>query len=267
MHSADVDGDGRDEVVLGSAVLDDNGTCLWSVGLGHPDKCYVTDVDPTRPGLEIFYAIEPWHDDGKGICLADAKTGEILWSIGRRTEHVGDAMVADIDPSIPGLECFATEDPKGGSTARYLFSAAGKLLGTGKEVPGCRHWVFWDGDLVRETIAAGGARSGGPRRGQAGPAKPGRGGPGPRRFEPGQSSVVKYKGLTLTPGIEGTIVMTADLLGDWREEILTVVPGELRIYTTTIPARDRRACLMQDPVYRAEVAHRSMGYEQSPVTG
>jgi len=247
MHSADADGDGRDEVLLGSAVLDDNGTCLWSVGLGHPDKCYVTDVDPTRPGLEVFYAIEPWHDDGKGICLADAKTGETLWSIGRRTEHVGDGMVADIDPSIPGLECLATEDPKGGSSARYLFSAAGKLLGTGRDVPGCRHWVFWDGDLVRETIAAGGARSGGPRR--------------------GQSSVVKYKGPTLTTGIEGTIVMTADLLGDWREEIVTVLPGELRIYTTTIPARDRRACLMQDPVYRAEVAHRSMGYEQSPVTG
>lgn len=61
--------------------------------------------------------------------------------------------------------------------------------------------------------------------------------------------------------------MVADIIGDWREEIITVLPGELRIYTTTIPAKDRRVCLMQDPVYRAEVAHRSMGYEQSPVTG
>ena len=62
-------------------------------------------------------------------------------------------------------------------------------------------------------------------------------------------------------------MMMADILGDWREELVTVLPGELRIYTTTIPANDRRVCLMQDPVYRAEVAHRSMGYEQSPVTG
>jgi hypothetical protein len=61
--------------------------------------------------------------------------------------------------------------------------------------------------------------------------------------------------------------MMADILGDWREELITVLPGELRIYTTTIPACDRRVCLMQDGVYRAEVAHRSMGYEQSPVTG
>jgi len=70
-----------------------------------------------------------------------------------------------------------------------------------------------------------------------------------------------------TTGIEGSILMMADILGDWREELITVLPGELRIYTTTIPASDCRVCLMQDPVYRAEVAHRSMGYEQSPVTG
>ncbi len=63
------------------------------------------------------------------------------------------------------------------------------------------------------------------------------------------------------------IMMMADILGDWREELITVLPGELRIHTTTIPAKDRRLCLMQDLVYRAGVAHRSMGYEQSPVTG
>ncbi len=238
MHSADVDEDGRDEVILGSVVLDDNGTCLWSVGLGHPDKCFVTDVDPTRPGMEIFYAIEPWHDDGKGVCLVDARTGKIIWSIGQRTYHVGDGMVADIDPLIPGLECFATEDSKGGSRDRYMFSADGKQLGQREDVPGCRNWIFWDADLLRETFGRG--RS---------------------------ISIVKYKGPILTSSIEGSIMMMADILGDWREELITILAGELRIYTTTIPGKDRRVCLMQDPVYRAEVAHRSMGYEQSPVTG
>jgi len=238
MHSADVDEDGRDEVILGSAVLDDNGTCLWSIGLGHPDKCYVTDVDPTRPGMEIFYAIEPWHDDGKGVCLVDAKTGKMIWSIGQRTYHVGDGMVADINPAIPGLECFATEDSKGGSRDRYMFSANGKRLGQREDVPGCRNWIFWDADLLRETFGRG--RS---------------------------ISIIKYKGSTLTSGIEGSIIMMADILGDWREELITILAGELRIHTTTIPAKDRRVCLMQDPVYRAEVAHRSMGYEQSPATG
>ncbi len=243
MHSADVDGDGRDEVVLGSAVLDDDGTCLYSVGLGHPDKCFVTDVDPTRPGMEIFYAIEPWHDDGMGVCLVDAATGKTLWSLGRPTRHVGDGMVADIDASSPGLECFATEDSKGGSRDRYLLSADGKRLGQQEDVPGCRNWIFWDADLLRETI--------------------GRDGSG----RDASLAILKHKGPTLTRGIEGRVVMMADVLGDWREELITVLPGELRVYTTTIPAVDRRVCLMQDPVYRAEVAHRSMGYEQSPVPG
>ena len=66
--------------------------------------------------------------------------------------------------------------------------------------------------------------------------------------------------------IEGSVIMMADLEGDWREELITILPGEFRIYSTTIPATDRRVCLMQDPFYRAEIAHRSMGYEQSPVT-
>ncbi len=252
MHSADVDGDGRDEVILGSAVLDDNGTCLWSVGLGHPDKCFVTDVDPTRTGMEIFYAIEPWHDDGKGVCLVEARTGKIIWSIGQRTYHVGDGMVADIDPNIPGLECFATESSKGGSRDRYMLSADGKRLGRREDVPGCRNWIFWDADLLRETFGYGG---------------PGRGLMGFSRFGRSRSlSIVKYKGETLTSNIEGSIIMMADILGDWREELITAQSGELRIYTTTIPAKDRRVCLMQDPLYRAEVVHRSMGYEQSPVT-
>ncbi len=244
LHSADVDEDGRDEIILGSCVLDDNGTCLWSAGLGHPDKCYVTDVDPTRAGLEIFYAIEPGRAES-GVCLADAHTGKEIWGIKQRTYHVGDGMVADIDPLVPGLECWATEDPRGGSTSRYMFSADGRRLGEREDVPDCENWIFWDADLLRETIAGGGVRRGGPRG----------------------ASVVKYKGPTLMTGIQGRIAMIADILGDWREEIITALPGELRIYTTTVPASDRRVCLMQDPVYRATVAHLSMGYPQSPVTG
>lgn len=65
MVCGDVDGDGRDEILLGSCMLDDNGTLLWSVGLGHPDKVYLTDIDPDRPGMEVFLCLEPWHDNGR----------------------------------------------------------------------------------------------------------------------------------------------------------------------------------------------------------
>ncbi len=70
----------------------------------------------------------------------------------------------------------------------------------------------------------------------------------------------------LSPRIEGSIVAVADVLGDWREEIIASAPGELRIYTTTIPAADRRVCLMQDPWSRADVACVAMGYYQVPMT-
>lgn len=245
MISADVDSDGRDEVLLGSAMLDDNGTLLWSAGLGHPDKIYVTDIDPKRPGMEAFFAIEAPHKDGKGVSMYDAKTGEFLWGIGKETLHVGDGMVADIDPSRPGLECFASEDPKGGSTDKYMFSADGKRFGSKEEVPGCRNWIFWDADKLRETFRGDGYAS------ERSPSL----------------SIVKYKGDTLSNNIQGKIMMIGDYNGDWREELITALPGELRIYSTVIPAKDRRVCLMQDPIYRGMVAHRSMGYLQTPVTG
>lgn len=248
MISADVDGDERDEVILGSVVIDDNGAALWSTGFGHPDKMFVSDIDPTRPGMEILYGIEDWHMDGQGVVLVDAKTGKTIWNIGHATYHIGRAMVADIDPSLPGLEVMAWEDPKGGTAGaspdRYMLSARGDYLARNVGVPDSYggHWVFWDSDLLRELMA-------------------------PDRSEDGRGiAVSKYNGPTLVSGIEGRVVFTADLLGDWREEIVTAMPGELRIYTTPIPANDRRVTLVQDPVYRSTVAHNSMGYYQPPVT-
>ncbi len=248
MVCGDVDDDGRDEILLGSCMLDDNGTLLWSAGLGHPDKAYLTDIDPSRPGMEVFLCLEPWHDNGRGVCMVDARTGQQIWNIGHKTFHVGDGMVADIDATHPGLECFAREDRKGGTTDKYLLAADGTYLSKNEGVPPCRNWAWWDADLLRETFAGDDNRWG------AGSSSHGR-----------AQSVVKWQGETLTQGIEGDILMIADLYGDWREEVVTALPGEIRIYTTNIPARDRRVTLMQDPLYRNYVAHRSMGYPQAPV--
>ncbi len=245
MVCGDVDGDGRDEILLGSCMLDDNGTLLWSAGLGHPDKIYLTDIDPQRPGMEVFLALEPWHDNGRGICMVDARTGEQVWNIGLKTYHVGDGMVTDINPEIPGLECFATENQKGGSVDKYMLTADGKLIAKNNGVPPCRDWAWWDGDLLRETFRRDRNPDGNRRR--------------------YSQSIAKWQGESLTDGIEGGILMIADLYGDWREEVVTAVNGEIRIYTTNIPALDRRTTLMQDPVYRNYVAHRSMGYPQAPV--
>lgn len=247
MHTVDLDEDGRDEVVLGSAVLDDDGTLLYSAGVGHSDKCFVTDIDPNHPGMEIFYANEVWHDS-LGVSMVDAKTGKPLWNIGHFTKHVGDGMIADILPDVPGLECFASEDSKAGLRDKYMLAANGTYLARNSGVPPCRDWIFWDTDKLRESIQISGAS----RK--------------LSEYFARDFSIVKYPNDTIMSGIQGSIMMMADLYGDWREELITVLPGELRIYTTTISAKDRRICLMQDHLYRSDVVHRSMGYFQSPVT-
>ena len=234
----DLDNDGREEVVLGAVVIDDNGEALWSAGIGHPDKAIVADIDPDNPGLEILFGVEVWHEE-RGVCLVDAATGKELWNIGEYTGHVGNAMATDLNPDIPGLECFATEDRKGGKTGetKYIMDCKGNRIGTMEDVPGCTDWIWWDADKLREM---------------------------PAGYQRGSFSLGKYKGDIVEEGFEGGIQMIGDLFGDWREEIVTVINGELRVYTTTIPAQDRRVTLLQDPLYRSYIYNRTMGYTQSP---
>ena len=250
--SGDVDNDGRDEILLGSCMIDDNGTALWSAGLGHPDKAYLTDIDPNRPGMEVYLCLEPFHTNGRGVCMVDARTGEQVWNIGHETKHVGNGMVADFDPSHPGLECFATEDKKGGSSDKYLLTADGKYIRRNENIPPCGGWVWWDGDLSREVLHTPYSREEMMELWRNG--------------QPIAQHIVKWADKSsVAEGIEGSLQLIADLYGDWREEIVMSLPGELRIYTTNNPARDRRVTLMQDAIYRSYVAHRSMGYPQAPV--
>lgn len=235
MHAADVDGDGRDEIFLGSAVLDDNGCGLWSTGLGHPDHHYVGDIDPSHPGLEVYYGMET-RQAQNGCCLVDAKTGRILWGISWPTRHVHSrGICADIDPDSPGRECYSSDtDAQKRSERRWLFSAQGEILRDDLNWGFGLLTVHWDADPQKELI-----------RGK---------------------HIFNYKGKDYGKVFEGKVVAIADVVGDWREELIVSLPGELRIYTTTIPARDRRVCLMQDRLYRMDVVVQSMGYTQSPMT-
>lgn len=234
MHAADVDADGRDEIFLGSAVLDDNGVGLWSTGLGHPDHHYVGDIDPDRPGLEVYYGIEN-RRPADACCLADARTGEILWRLDKPTRHVhSTGMCADIDGAARGLECYSSDtDSEKKSNVRWLFDARGRLLRDDLNWGFGLRTVYWDGDPQHELVQG--------------------------------SKIVKYGGGEYKDGPTGSVVGVADILGDWREELIVSVPGELRLYSTTLPAANRRACLMQDPLYRADVAIQAMGYTQCPM--
>jgi rhamnogalacturonan endolyase len=228
-----VDGDGRDEVVIGSAVVDDNGNGLWTTGFGHPDFCFVGDIDPAHPGLEIFYGIEPPRKEN-ALCLVDAKTGKLLWGLQQASNHVGDdGMCADVDDRYPGSECYAADLDRNRHFAQsWLFSAKGELLSDRRQRTMSQP-VYWDADPQRELLR--------------------------------DSTICDFGGATHPPKIAGSLVAIADVIGDWREEIITSAPGELRIYTTTIPATSRRICLMQDPIYRIDVAVAAMGYYAAPM--
>ena len=229
----DVDGDGRDEVILGSVVLDDNGVPLWSTGKGHPDAAYLADFDATKPGLELGYLIESRNLTG-GISLVDARTGAFHWLLKEPTKHVhGKGVYTDFDPVSPGLELQAADaDGHKKTDRRWLFAADGTLLASGLESPDFgfgKKTGWWDADLQQEFVGG---------------------------------RVSDYQGGPLNGRIEGSIKVAADVLGDWREELIVSMPGELRIYSTTIPAADRRICLMQDPVYRMCMTMNTMGYSQ-----
>jgi len=222
--TADVDGDGRDELVIGAAVLDDNGKGLWSLEMGHPDVCYVADIDPTNPGLEVFYGFET-RQKTDGICVVDAKTGRKLWAHKKPTRHIhSQGMAGDILAEFPGIEVYGGErDYK----ERWLYSAKGKLIefretGTLSPRP-----VWWDADPQKEVVVSG---------------------------------VIRDWGKDPLQPVKGRVIAVVDCLGDYREEVITSLKGELRIYTTTIPAYDRRPCLMQDHQYRMGVVAQTMGY-------
>jgi len=226
--TADVDGDGRDELVLGSTALNEDGTVLWDTGLGHPDPCYVADIDPKRPGLEVFLGIEP-RRSSQGVCLLSARDGKVLWSYGGPTTHVhSKGMIGDIDPSHEGIEVYAGEQD---GSQFWLYSAGGtrisdKSFGTLSPLA-----LWWDDDPQKEILV--------------------------------DTRLFKYPDQTVL-NVEGRALAVADCLGDWREEILVSLPGELRIYTSTTPSSWRRSWLMEDRQYRLGVVAGSMGYYREP---
>jgi rhamnogalacturonan endolyase len=240
---ADVDGDGRDEIVYGAAVIDDNGQGLFSTKLGHGDALHVTDLDPTRPGLEVWGIHENEQGDRNraGAALFDARTGEVIFT-GSIGQDVGRGMAADIDPRHPGAELWTNN---GG-----LWNAQGQAIGPRPRAANMAIW--WDGDLLRElldgvTISKWDYENGRENRILSG----------------------RDLGVASNNGTKANPCLAADILGDWREELVarSADGRELRIFTTTIPSEHRLTTLMHDRHYRLSVAWQNVAYNQPPHTG
>lgn len=230
---ADVDGDGKDEIIYGSACIDDNGKLIYRKGFAHGDAMHVSDMDPDNAGLEGWFV----HESGSaayGYELRDLKTGKVLWGKKTGTDN-GRGLAADIDAKHKGFECW--------SSAPGVFDCKGKQISSNK--PSVNFRVYWDGDLQDELLD---------------------GNKIDKWNGNGTSRMITLKGSACN-GSKNTPCLSADILGDWREEVILHEGENIYIYTTTIETKYRLFTLMHDAVYRCGIAWQNTAYNQPPHLG
>ena len=241
----DVDGDGMDEIIYGSAAIDHDGNLLWSTGLSHGDAIHMGDLMPDRPGLEVFQIHE---DPPYGMHICDAATGELL--IHKTGDgDTGRGMAADV-MNQRGYEFWYWGD---GS----MYNA-----NTNKSVGNSMSTIFriyWDGDVYDELLTDVS------RHNQ----------PYLEKFNVGRlaiddKQVYEYGYNVTCNGTKGSPCLTADILGDWREEMIfynNEDKSKINIFSTSTFSTARVPCLMYDHVYRLGVAWENVGYNQPPHLG
>ncbi|WP_426451162.1 rhamnogalacturonan lyase [Paenibacillus sp. S-38] len=251
LSAADVDGDGAQEIVYGSATIDNDGKLLYSsmdvmpegsavpgttARLGHGDALHVTDIDPDHPGQEIFMVHEGGTYAPYGYALKDAKTGKVIYG-GYTGKDTGRGMVGDVDPSRRGLETWAVG----------LWTAQGEKIDT--TAPGTNMNIKWAADMTTQIV--NGAIEATPsiddwKRGR----------------------LLTAEGTRTNNYTKGNPGLVADIFGDWREELLvrTADSSAIRIYLSTEVTNRKLYTLMHDPQYRVEVARQNTGYNQPAYT-
>lgn len=228
---ADVDGDGAQEFITGSTTINSAGTLRCTTGLGHGDALHVSEFIPGK-GISVFM---PHEGDG-GYDLHDGSTCAII-AKAAGTEDNGRGVADDISASTAGAEFWS-------SKFSQLFSAS-----TGASVgnkPGPTNFlIYWDADESRELLD------------------------GAVISKFGGSTLVDGSGCAGNNGTKNTPTLTADLLGDWREELVVRETNNqaLRIYTTTDVTKRRIYTLMHDPTYRMQVSFEQSSYNQPPHPG
>ncbi len=243
---ADVDEDGRDEIVYGSMVIDDNGKGLSTTGFEHGDAQHVGDFDPYRKGLEFFGCLEdaPYY----GSNYRNATTSEVYYKY-THSEDDGRAMMGNFSNAYPG--CL------GRSVGSGLISSVKDVevvpratadANTGDAL----YWshlnfrIFWDGDLRDEILDS----------------------PGTAR----EAAVYDYEsgrlftsdGCNMNNDSKNNACFQGDIIGDWREEIIVRCGANLRVYTTGYVTEYSLPCLWYDHQYRQAMVWQMMAYNQPP---
>lgn len=246
----DVDGDGKDEIMYGASAIDDDGSGLFSTGLGHGDAIHMSDMDPDRPGLEVFQPHEnPVAYGPNGLEFRDARTGALIFGVQGGTD-IGRGIALDVDPRFRGYEMWGSGPTGGMYTSQQ--SVPNPVLGPrGVQISGSKpsinHAVWWDGDLLRELLDGTTISKWNWNTGTA-------------------PSILSPAGIASNNGSKANPSLTADILGDWREEVIWRESNSsaLRIYTTVEPTTFRFYTLMHDRQYREAIAWQNVGYNQPP---
>ncbi len=237
---ADLDGDGCDEIIIGSGAVDHDGSFMHSTGCGHGDALHVGDFIPENEGLEIYMP----HEDKKGkysTTLRDGKTGNILYAQTNPGIDNGRGLIANISSKYPGYE--------------YWSSLNGDVMNSGEIVgskrPSVNFRVYWDGDLLDELLDGTSITKSNNDMTSTSNVK----------VFATTSNAASCNSTKKTPNLQ------ADLFGDWREEVILhdgQTQSDLIIFTTTIPSEYKVPCLMTDRQYRLAIAWQNVAYNQPP---
>ncbi len=262
----DIDNDGKDEIIYGALTIDHDGTVKYSTGLGHGDAMHVSDWVSWNEGLEIMAVHE--HDNAAyHVEIHDAETGEVL--MGYYTgKDTGRGVASDIDPTAEGAEWWSiasptyesNDEPEWDSTNGEVYSSHStleNLIKLSNCTPASNATLFWDGDLLAEVLDHTFNKE---------------------AYAPTGTVISKWNYEAETQdrllysteiwsnnGTKGNPGLCADILGDWREEVITRCSADknkVRIYTTTIETDYVVPCLLEDLAYREGVAWQNTGYNQ-----
>jgi rhamnogalacturonan endolyase len=237
----DVNGDGRDEIIYGACTINSDGTGRYSTNIGHGDALHMSDMNPNRAGKEVWMVHESPSSYGThGLELHDASTGAFLVSLDGAGADVGRGVAGDINPNFAGYELWGSRG--------NLVSVTGVSISTSK--PAMNFMCYWDSDLLRELLD------------------------GTTIYKWDytnnvQNPILAPTGLASNNSTKANPCLSADLFGDWREEVIWRESGNtaLRIYTTTNVAANRIYTLMHDRQYRCAIAWQNTGYNQPPHPG
>jgi rhamnogalacturonan endolyase len=232
---ADVDNDGKDEIIFGSMVIDDNGKGLFTTGFRHGDAIHVSDLDPEIAGQEVFgiHEIEE-GTKGPGVALYSAANGKALFTAQNNLD-VGRGVADNIDSTRVGAQMWW-------SGGNGLYDIKGNKIGPNPS--SVNFLIYWDGDATRELLNSNNID------------------------KYGKGRIFTAVGATSNNGTKSTPALSADILGDWREELIlrSTDNTELRIYSSTITTTIKQYTLMHDAQYRLGVAWQNVGYNQPPHT-